>query len=269
MLEQLDLKDASTSLGLPPKPAPKPKAKPIQPAKKPKREQVDRVPRRQSARLQKELIDPNETPQERRRREAETHKRKREEEEERIAAEERAMLAKRPRTQDLDLAVLTDAGELDDNDTTALRRTVQAVTNGPIPKRVGNVRDWVFDRNEKDEEEVKALRERLGKMKIVARAKVTEDRIYSAAYHPEPSKDLIFFGGERGFDSIPTTLMHRAQTNTASLGYGMREHPLTRSPMKMDILPLLGREKGGNIGVSSNTGQQHQNLHFPASSSIL
>ena len=33
-------------------------------------------------------------------------------------------------------------------------------------------------------------------MKIVARAKVTQDRVYSAAYHPDPTTDLIFFGGE-------------------------------------------------------------------------
>ncbi|KAL4077073.1 WD40-repeat-containing domain protein [Scleroderma yunnanense] len=198
LLEQLDLKDASTSLGVPSKPAPKPKAKPIQPAKKLKREHIDRVPRRQSARLQKEVIDPNETPAQRRRRETEAAKRKREEEEDRIAAEEQAMLAKRPRTHDLDLVVLTDVGELDDNDMNALRGTFQAVTNTAIPRRVGSVRDWVFERNNKDEVEVEALRKNLSTMKVVARAKVTENRVYSAAYHPEPSKDLIFFGDKHG-----------------------------------------------------------------------
>lgn len=266
LLEQLDLKDASSSLGLPPKP---PKAKPIQPIKKPKREQIDRVPRRQSARLKKEVIDPNETPAQRRKREAEAQKRKREEEEERIAAEEQAMLAKRPRTHELDLVELIDAGELDHDDTSALRRTFQAVTNNPMPRRMGSVRDWVFDRNDKDKEEVEALRERLSKMKIVARAKVTEDRVYSAAYHPEPSKDLIFFGGEYDFVNIYMILTHRTKISMASLEYGMREHFLTKSPMKMDILLQLEKGKGGNIGVFSSTGQQHQNLPFPASSSIL
>lgn len=33
-------------------------------------------------------------------------------------------------------------------------------------------------------------------LKVVSRAKVTQDRVYSAAYHPEITKDLIFFGGE-------------------------------------------------------------------------
>jgi len=32
-------------------------------------------------------------------------------------------------------------------------------------------------------------------LKVVARAKVMQDRVYSAAYHPDPTKDLIFFGG--------------------------------------------------------------------------
>lgn len=35
----------------------------------------------------------------------------------------------------------------------------------------------------------------------MSRAKVTQDRIYSAAYHPEKSKDLIFFGGTCGLVS--------------------------------------------------------------------
>ena len=269
LLEQLDLKDASSSLGLPPKPAPKPKAKPIQPIKKPKREQIDRVPRRQSARLKKEAIDPNETPAQRRKREAEAQKRKREKEEERIAAEEQAMLAKRPRTHELDLVELIDAEELDDSDTSAFRRTFQAVTNNPMPRRVGSVRDWVFDRNDKDKEEVRSLRERLGKMKIVARAKVTENRVYSAAYHPEPSKDLIFFGGGYDFVNIYTTLTRRAKISTANLEYGMREHFMTKSPMKMKIFLQLEKEKEGSIGVSNSIGQQQQSLPFPASSSIL
>ena len=47
----------------------------------------------------------------------------------------------------------------------------------------------------RDEREVENLKKRLGSMKIVARAKVNQNRIYSCAYHPDVSKDLIFFGG--------------------------------------------------------------------------
>jgi hypothetical protein len=54
----------------------------------------------------------------------------------------------------------------------------------------------VFAKDKKEAAEVAALRERFQNMKIVARAKVTQDRVYSAAYHPDPTTDLIFFGGE-------------------------------------------------------------------------
>ena len=60
--------------------------------------------------------------------------------------------------------------------------------------------EWVvgkrtWQRLQREWQHSKRLKEKLGKLKIVARAKVTQDRIYSAAYHPEPTKDLIFFGG--------------------------------------------------------------------------
>jgi len=54
----------------------------------------------------------------------------------------------------------------------------------------------VFAKDKKEAAEVAALRERFQNMKVVARAKVTQDRVYSAAYHPDPTTDLIFFGGE-------------------------------------------------------------------------
>ncbi|KIJ59193.1 hypothetical protein HYDPIDRAFT_140965 [Hydnomerulius pinastri MD-312] len=199
LLEQLDLKDAVSSLGVPakPKPAPKPKAKPIQPSKKFKREPIAEAPRRQSARLKKEVIDPNESPEKKRKREAEAEERRAKEAEERLQAEVQARLAKRPRTHDLDISALA-AEELSDKDMGSLRGSLQAVTNAAIPRRVGDIDAWVFDDDKKDEKEVESLRKRLGKMKVVARAKVTQDRIYSAAYHPEPTKDLVFFGDKHG-----------------------------------------------------------------------
>ncbi|KAF9218287.1 WD40 repeat-like protein [Gyrodon lividus] len=200
LLEQLDLKDVRSSLGVQakPRPAPKPKAKPIQPTKRVKREASAEPPRRQSARLRKEVVDPNESPLQKRKRETEAEVHRKKEEEERLQAKELARLAKRPRTQDLDIVVLTVAEELDDREMGALRGSLQAVTNASIPKRIGDVSAWVFDDDKKDEKEVQALRKRLGKMKVVARAKVTQDRVYSAAYHPEPTKDLIFFGDKHG-----------------------------------------------------------------------
>jgi hypothetical protein len=39
-------------------------------------------------------------------------------------------------------------------------------------------------------------------LKVVARAKVVTERIYCAAYHPEKTKDLIFFGGQAKYHSV-------------------------------------------------------------------
>lgn len=69
------------------------------------------------------------------------------------------------------------------------------MTEKPYPRRVASMNDHILD-TEKEKEEVARLRSSLGKMKVVSRAKVTHNRIYSTAYHPEKSKDLVFFGGE-------------------------------------------------------------------------
>ena len=73
LLAELELKEAVSALGIP-KPAPtkaKSNAKPIQPAKKVKRERnEDAAPRRTSARLRAPpAIDPNESPNSKRKRE--------------------------------------------------------------------------------------------------------------------------------------------------------------------------------------------------------
>ncbi|KAG2157168.1 WD40-repeat-containing domain protein [Suillus clintonianus] len=199
LLQELDLKDAVTQLGIPPKPKPAPRtrAKPIQPAKKVKRErEVVEAPRRQSARLKKEVVDPNETAAQKKQREAEQKTRRRIEEQERIEAEEKARLAKRPRHQELDLTTLGD--KLEDSEVSSLRSSLQAVTNLPLPKRTAAADAFVFHEDRKNEAEVKELRKRLQKLRIVSRAKVTEDRVYSAAYHPEATKDLVFFGDKHG-----------------------------------------------------------------------
>ena len=141
-------------------------------------------------------VDPNETPAQRRKRVAEAEEQRKKEEEERVLAEEQARLAKRPRAQDLDLSVLTSAEELGDEEMSALRTSLQAITHRSIPRGIGNVDAWVYENDKRDEREAQELRKRLGTMRAVSRAKVTQDRVYSAAYHPEPTKDLIFFGGK-------------------------------------------------------------------------
>ncbi|KIK57771.1 hypothetical protein GYMLUDRAFT_746592 [Collybiopsis luxurians FD-317 M1] len=195
LLEQLELKQAVESLGFPAKQAPpKTKAKPVQSTKKAKEKQEE-APRRQSARLRNTAaFDPNESPSKKRKREAEEQERFAKEAEERIEAQEREFLAKRPRHNDLDLVELTDEGV----EVAQLSTELQAITQTAHPKRLGDADAFVYEEDEKDKAEVEQLRQKLQGMKVVARAKVTENRVYSAAYHPDPTKDLIFFGDKHG-----------------------------------------------------------------------
>ncbi|KAJ7343432.1 WD40-repeat-containing domain protein [Mycena albidolilacea] len=195
LLEQLQLKQAVESLVPVKASTSKSHAKPIQSAKtKRPREEVTEGPRRQSARLRRGAIDPNESPSERKRREAEWEERRALEAEERMAAEERERLTKRARHTDLDLTTLAEDEE--EADIVALSATFQTVSQN-------RGQAWDEDaayqsEDEEDDNLVVELREKLQDLKVVSRAKVTQDRIYSAAYHPEKTKDLIFFGDKHG-----------------------------------------------------------------------
>lgn len=181
-------------------------AKPVQPAKRKRKEEV---PRRQSARLRKVVVPSNETPAQKKKREvhyfylfeknsnlqkAEEEAFRIKQEEEQLEAEEKARAAKRPRHGDLMLHELVEQ-DLKDIDISTLNITFETIVSQPHPRRVGNCDAFEYDNGKRDEREVENLRKRLGSMKVVARAKVTQDRIYSSAYHPDTSKDLIFFGG--------------------------------------------------------------------------
>lgn len=133
---------------------------------------------------------------------AEEEEARQKEEEERLAAEERAKAARKPRHFDLDLKTLrVEEAQVQDID--SLESLLTSVRETSHPKRVGNVDDFIYDEGKEEEAEVQALREKLSDMVVVARAKVTQDRIYCSAYHPERNKDLIFFGGEfRQFASV-------------------------------------------------------------------
>lgn len=153
------------------------------------------MPRRQSARLRKsDLVDPNESPSKKRKRLEEQEERRKKEEDDRIEAEQQARIAKRARHQDLDLSTLADQTE--GLELSTLTTALQDVSQTQQPKRVGDPDAFVFDNDRKDEVAVSDLREKLENLQVVARAKVTENRVYSAAYHPDKTKDLIFFGGE-------------------------------------------------------------------------
>ncbi|KAF7795619.1 hypothetical protein EIP86_006784 [Pleurotus ostreatoroseus] len=187
LIAQLDI-----SLDIPKKEPPaKKKPKPVQPAKR-KRESTP-VPLRQSSRLRRTVADPAESPAKKRRREQEEERLRQKLEQERLEEEERQREARKPRHQDLDLKTLLDAEE----DTVSLTAVFDESTLEGRAERVGDQDAFVLEDKE-EKAAVSELKEKLQKLKVVARAKVTQDRVYSAAYHPDISKDLIFFGDKHG-----------------------------------------------------------------------
>ena len=112
----------------------------------------------------------------------------------RLEAEERARIAKLPRHQDLELSVLLGEEELPEID--KITSAFSSLTHKSHPRRTGGTEAYVFQDDKKDKAAAEELRTRLKSMRIFSRAKVTQDRVYACAYHPEPTKDLIFFGGE-------------------------------------------------------------------------
>ncbi|KAI9507377.1 WD40 repeat-like protein [Russula earlei] len=206
LIEQLQLKNASASVRgaatnakapAKSKPAPKPKAKPVQPIKREKR-LVEDTPRRVSERLRRSTIELATTPAQKRKREQEDEALRRKNEEEFLAAEERAREAKKPRHEELDLETLAGQEEWEPGALSGFNSRLQSLLRAPHPRGAADVDAFVFESERKEDAEIAALRERLQGMKIVARAKVTQDRVYTAAYHPDPTTDLIFFGDKHG-----------------------------------------------------------------------
>ena len=113
---------------------------------------------------------------------------------ERLAAEEARRAAQRPRHNKLDMVALLENGP---EDTASLAAAMQGVPADALG-RPAQFADWTFDDDKREARELEDLRKRFGKMVVHARAKVTANRIYSAAYHPEVTKDLIFFGDRNG-----------------------------------------------------------------------
>ena len=122
--------------------------------------------------------------------------------EERLEMEEQQRQAKRPRHDDLDLKILLEEGDAQEPST--LVTAFQEILQISYPRRYADPGDFTFDEEVKDEAAVEDLKEKLENLKVVARAKVCDNRIYSAAYHPEKSKDLIFFGGKTIFPIVHT-----------------------------------------------------------------
>ncbi|EJU05588.1 WD40 repeat-like protein [Dacryopinax primogenitus] len=184
-----------------PKPAPpikEKKAKPVQTLRKRRSSPVlpERVmPTRSSTRLKRAAFeDPNESPDAKKRRLESEAEARRLQEEEAMAEIERQIAASRPRHQDLDLSTMGIKEE--EESLASLSSTFRAVdVDGAKRSYLGDVG---VDEDVKGDPGMEDLKERFAKLVVKSRAKVTEDRIYSAVYHPERTKDLIFFGDKHG-----------------------------------------------------------------------
>lgn len=97
------------------------------------------------------------------------------EEQERLEREEREREAKKPRHQDLDFKTLGD--ELTSKEIDVLHSTFSNISW----RTTGSVNT----NRALDEKEVEELRKAYSNVKIVSRAKVTQDRVYSSLYHPD------------------------------------------------------------------------------------
>lgn len=119
-------------------------------------------------------------------------------EHEHLQAEERERQARKPRHQDLELETLlgieNTEGKNGQKDLWRLKDTM--VNVWPRPQRSSTYESFVYEDTKEEDREVADLKKKLTKLKIVARAKVTMNRVYCAQYHPEKSKDLVFFGGD-------------------------------------------------------------------------
>ncbi|KAH7340695.1 WD40 repeat-like protein [Rhizoctonia solani] len=197
LLAQMGIKDVQQEISeSTPTPTTK-KEKPVQPRKRKAEIPPDNTPRRQSRRLRSSgLAAPsNETKAQRRKREAEEVKlqKEAEEEAERLAAEER--LAKMPRHQDLEFETLAE--DFDEEETKSWGTFQSILTKDRYKQRIGN---WTPE----SPDEKRVAREKddlvaeLKKLTLVSRAKVCKERVYSVAYHPITTKDVIFFGDKVG-----------------------------------------------------------------------
>ncbi|KAG8801953.1 hypothetical protein FRC17_006521, partial [Serendipita sp. 399] len=93
------------------------------------------------------------------------------------------------------------------------------------------------------------LEEDMKRMRVLAIAKVTDDRIYSMAYHPEKTKDLMFFGDKHGMLGI------------------WDPHALSLQDLESDEEDGKDRSKSKKKKKDRGNGQTWQlQLHWPATS---
>ncbi|KAG9126592.1 hypothetical protein FRC07_002866 [Ceratobasidium sp. 392] len=196
LLAGLSIKDAQDEIAASSSKPQATKAKPVQSRKRKADVPPVDPPRRQSRRLRSGAtpINPNETKAQRAKREAEEAKleREAEEEAERLLEAERA--AKMPRHEDLKLETLAENLETSELETWKILQ--DKLVEEEYPKHIGdldlNAEEAKIERARED------LVEELKKLVVTSRARVCKERIYSVAYHPIVTKDVVLFGDKSG-----------------------------------------------------------------------
>lgn len=176
LLEQLGLDEGGAAIGLP---APKPKPKPKAAEKKRKEPPTTEGPRRRSARVAGLEADGVELAVK--------------QEQEAVQAEEKRVRDRKLRKQVMDLAEMVEdemspLGELE-----ALLPTLQGGRVFPSAKDSA-----VYADSDSASAEVERLRGAFKGMVLRAQEKVTSERVYCLAVHPEKTKTLVFVGDKNG-----------------------------------------------------------------------
>ena len=164
----------------------------------------------------------------------------------------------KPRHEQLDLGTLV-GNEVDDDELEALRTHVKAVCKTSHPLRTGDdSNDWGWDDNdeERDDSDLAALKDACKSMRVVSRAKVTKERIYSMAYHPERVRDDSMPSRSPKLDvdiisDRPKTSYFTARSKVDWV-FGMRVQKLRQNTTRMET--SLRAMKAVVAGLSNYTG---------------
>ena len=175
------------------------------------------------------------------------------EEEERLLALEQARAAKRPRHEVLDFKTLIEANE--PQEVSNLSTTMNSIVQFSGSRRSENQQAFVFYNDGEHQSALKNLQEQVQDLKVISRAKVTMNRIYSAVYHPEVSKDLIFFGGSQFHNCLASVAQLILPDKHGQLGIWDARAPPDEGDEDCDIAPE-NREGGKYWRLQ---------LHWPAS----
>ncbi|KAF8610583.1 WD40 repeat-like protein [Ceratobasidium sp. AG-I] len=198
LLEGLNVKDVQDEMAASSSKPKKEKPKPVPALKRKAAAPAEDQPRRQSKRLRStaKAVNPNETAAERKIREAKQAKLEKEAEEEAERLEEAQRAARMPRHHDLDLEVLAEG--LEDSELLSWKTLQDTLTEESLPRLVGSAEQEVDTEEAKMERAREDLEKALKGLVVSSRAKVCKDRIYSIAYHPITTKDVILFGDKSG-----------------------------------------------------------------------